>query len=208
MTAMDMSRPGIIRRRMPPVAWWPSPRRVAFSLLQLFILRRLASVSFASFLGLAPRPIFRLTLFTIPSSHFLALLPEDHLLEPQQRDLLFLQLAHQVEQASQQPGNHSFILLAQCVLLDFFDQGFDFGRIDFGYLVVRFSHLSYLYSERHDLWPIFSIYGAELSRLILSSLISEVTHHCRSFTIHQHPLQAPFLPKRSSRAGHRSGVSG
>src|SRR5262249_19730923 len=111
-----------------------------------------------------------------------ALLPEDHLLEPQQRDLLFLQLAHQVEQASQQPGNHSFILLAQCVLLDFFDQGFDFGRIDFGYLVVRFSHLSYLYSERHDLWPIFSIYGAELSRLILSSLISEVTHHCRSFT--------------------------
>src|SRR5262249_50169863 len=26
--------------------------------------------------------------------------------------------------------------------------------------------------------------------------------------MHQHPLQAPFLLKRSSRAGHRSGVSG
>src|SRR5215510_12943327 len=100
MTAMDLSRPRIVRRWMPPVARLSS-WGVAFSFLQLFILRRLTPVSFSSFLGFAPRPILRLALFTPPFFHLLALLPEDHLLEPQQRDLLLMQRAHYIEQGPQ-----------------------------------------------------------------------------------------------------------
>src|SRR5262249_23657604 len=127
------------RRPMPPVARLSS-WIVAFNSLQLLILRRLAPVSLSSFMDSAPRPILRLALFALLSFHFFALLPEDHLLKPQQRDLLLLQHAHYIEQGPQEPDDHSLILLAQCGLLDFLDQGLDFGWIDFRNLVVRFSH--------------------------------------------------------------------
>src|SRR5262249_29853490 len=134
MTAMDLSRPRIVRRRMPPMARLSS-WLLAFSSLWLFILRRLVLASFSSFLDSAPRPILRLALFTLLPFHLFALLTEDRLLKPQQRDLLLLQHAHYIEQGPQEPVDHSLILLVQFVLPDFLDQGLDFGRIDFRYLV-------------------------------------------------------------------------
>src|SRR5262249_30988251 len=93
-----------------------------------------------------------------------ALLPEDRLLKPQQRDLLLLQHAHYIEQSPQEPVDHSLILLVQFVLPDFLDQGIDFGRIDFGYLVVRFSHSSHTSALRGTIaGRSFSMCGAELS---------------------------------------------
>src|SRR5262249_16087708 len=138
MSAMDFLCPGIARRRAPPVArlsWW----LLAFNSIQLFILRRLASGSFASFLHSVLSPILRLSIFPISSFHFFALLPEDLLLELQQRDLLFLQHAHHIKEGPQGPSDHSLILLIQIALLDFVDQSLDFGGIDFRDLVVRFS---------------------------------------------------------------------
>src|SRR6266498_1463695 len=110
------------------------------------------------------RPLAPASLSSFPSFHFLALLPKDQLLEPQQRDLLLLQQAHHIEQGPQEPSDHSLILLAQCGLLDFLDQGLDFGRIDFGYLVVRFSHSSHTSVLRGTIaGRFFSMHGAELS---------------------------------------------
>src|SRR5215475_10053932 len=130
----------------------------------MLILRPLALLSFSSFLDSSLRLILRLILLSLPSFHFLALLPEDQLLEPQQRDLLLLQQAHHIEQGPQEPSDHSLILLAQCGLLDFLDQGLDFGRIDFGYLVVRFSHSSHTSVLRGTIaGRFFSMRGAELS---------------------------------------------
>src|SRR5215475_5327523 len=130
----------------------------------MLILRPLALLSFSSFLDSSLRLILRLILLSLPSFHFLALLPEDQLLEPQQRDLLLLQQAHHIEQGPQEPSDHSLILLAQCGLLDFLDQGLDFGRIDFGYLVVRFSHSSHTSVLRGTIaGQFFSMRGAELS---------------------------------------------
>src|SRR5215813_12324877 len=137
---------------------------LAFSSLQMLILRPLALLSFSSFLDSSLRLILRLILLSLPSFHFLALLPEDQLLEPQQRDLLLLQQAHHIEQGPQEPSDHSLIPLAQCGLLNFLDQGLDFGRIDFGYLVVRFSHSSHTSVLRGTIaGRSFSMCGAELS---------------------------------------------
>src|SRR5215813_10775695 len=183
MTAMDFSRPRRVRRPMPPVARLSS-WGVAFCFLQLLILRPLAPVSCSSFLGFAPRPILRLALFTLLSFHFFALLPEYHLLKPQQRNLLLRQHAHQVEEGSQDPADHSLILLIQIALLDFVDQGLDFGRIDFGYLVIGFSHSYHTSILRGTITGrFFSMCGAELSRLILFSPVPEVTRHCRRDTL-------------------------
>jgi hypothetical protein len=87
--------------------------------------------------------------------HLLALLAEDQLLEPQQRDLLRLQHADHVEQGPQEPADLSLILLAQGVLLDFIDQSLDFGRIDLGISSSVSATRINLYSERHDYWSIF-----------------------------------------------------
>src|SRR6266498_1061613 len=130
----------------------------------MLILRPLAPASLSSFLDSSLRLTLRLALLSLPSFHFLALLPKDQLLEPQQRDLLLLQQAHHIEQGPQEPSDHSLILLAQCGLLDFLDQGLDFGRIDFGYLVVRFSHSSHTSVLRGTIaGRFFSMHGAELS---------------------------------------------
>src|SRR5262249_1371968 len=117
-------------------------------------------------------------------SRMINLLPEDHLLELEQRDLLFLQHSHQIEEGPQEPGDHFLILLIQITLLDFVDQSLYFGRIDFGYLVARFSH-SYHTSTLKGTTAnrFFSMCGAELSRLILSSLVPEVTRNCRWNTV-------------------------
>src|SRR5262245_56864834 len=66
----------------------------------------------------ALRPLFRLPLFTLSSLHFLTLLSEEPLLEPQQRDLLLLQHPYHGEQGPQEPGDLFLILLAQGGLLD------------------------------------------------------------------------------------------
>src|SRR6266511_3314977 len=124
----------------------------------MLILRPLAPASLSSFLDSSLRLTLRLALLSLPSFHFLALLPEDQLLEPQQRDLLLPQQAHHIEQGPQEPSDHSLILL------DLLDQGLDFGRIDFGYLVVRFSHSSHTSVLRGTIaGRFFSMRGAELS---------------------------------------------
>src|SRR5262245_47861185 len=140
----------------------------------MLILRPLALLSFSSFLDSSLRLILRLILLSLPSFHFLALLPEDQLLEPQQRDLLLLQQAHHIEQGPQEPSDHSLILLAQCGLLDFLDQGLDFGRIDFGYLVVRFSHSSHTSVLRGTIASRFLACGAQSCHLHFARTISQI----------------------------------
>src|SRR5262249_15838562 len=74
--------------------------------------------------------------------------------------------AHYIEQGPQEPVDHSLILLVQFVLPDFLDQGLDFGRIDFRYLVVRLSHSYHTSILRGTITGrFFTICGAELSRL-------------------------------------------
>src|SRR5215510_8840704 len=140
----------------------------------MLILRPLALLSFSSFLDSSLLLILRLILLSLPSFHFLALLPEDQLLEPQQRDLLLLQQAHHIEQGPQEPSDHSLILLAQCGLLDFLDQGLDFGRIDFGYLVVRFSHSSHTSVLRGTIASRFLACGAQSCHLHFARTISQI----------------------------------
>src|SRR5262245_22529468 len=140
----------------------------------MLILRPLALLSFSSFLDSSLRLILPLILLSLPSFHFLALLPEDQLLEPQQRDLLLLQQAHHIEQGPQEPSDHSLILLAQCGLLDFLDQGLDFGRIDFGYLVVRFSHSSHTSVLRGTIASRFLACGAQSCHLHFARTISQI----------------------------------
>src|SRR5262245_53909481 len=140
----------------------------------MLILRPLALLSFSSFLDSSLRLILRLILLSLPSFHFLALLPEDQLLEPQQRDLLLLQQAHHIEQGPQEPSDHSLILLAQCGLLDFLDQGLDFRRIDFGYLVVRFSHSSHTSVLRSTIASRFLACGAQSCHLHFARTISQI----------------------------------
>src|SRR5262245_55539076 len=140
----------------------------------MLILRPLALLSFSSFLDSSLRLILRLILLSLPSFHFLALLPEDQLLEPQQRDLLLLQQAHHIEQGPQEPSDHSLILLAQCGLLDFLDQGLDFGRIDFGYLVVRFSHSSHTSVLRGTIASRFLACGAQSCHLHFARTIAQI----------------------------------
>src|SRR6266498_3801729 len=130
----------------------------------MLILRPLAPACLASVLDSSLRLTLRLALLSPPAFHFFSLLLQNQLLEPQQRDLLLLQQAHHIEQGPQEPSDHSLILLAQCGLLDFLDQGLDFGRIDFGYLVVRFSHSSHTSVLRGTIaGRFFSMRGAELS---------------------------------------------
>src|SRR5215467_4020919 len=83
-----------------------------------------------------------------------------------------MQRAHYIEQGPQEFRDQTLILLIQIALLDFVDQGLDFGRIDFGYLIVRFGHSYHTSILRGTMTGRFSIMcGAELSRLILSSLV-------------------------------------
>src|SRR5262249_17845245 len=73
-----------------------------------------------------------------------------------------------------------------------------FGWIDFRNLVVRFSHWYHTYILKGTITGRFSImYGAELSRFILSSLVPEVTRRCRSFT-----KQLRRLNPQSTSRGH------
>src|SRR5262245_15087549 len=154
----------------------------------MLILRPLALLSFSSFLDSSLRLILRLILLSLPSFHFLALLPKDQLLEPQQRDLLLLQQAYHIEQGPQEPSDHFLILLAQWGLLDFLDQGLDFGRIDFGDLVVRFSHLSHTSVLRGTIaGRFFSMCGAELSPLFC-------LHHFSNSRAFAEALRSTSLP--------------
>src|SRR5262245_28831257 len=171
----------------------------------MLILRPLALLSFSSFLDSSLRLILRLILLSLPSFHFLALLPEDQLLEPQQRDLLLLQQAHHIEQGPQEPSDHSLILLAQCGLLDFLDQGLDFGRIDFGYLVVRFSHSSHTSVLRGTIASRFLACGAQSCHLHFARTISQI--HALLPKLHNQPFaigrRSPPARAIHCRAGPR-----
>jgi|SRR5262245_29666934 len=163
-----------------PSSWLliPSP-------LLLFIPHEICLLSLFPFPASALRRVIHFILFPFFSLHFFVLLAEDQRLEPQERALLLLQHTDQIEQRSQEPGDHSLILLAQCVPPDFFDQGLDFGRIDCWNLVVRFSHSYHTSILRGTITGRFStMFGSELLRFILFALVLEVTHCCRSFTLY------------------------